>query len=471
MPSSFPLNISELSRLYRQGELDPVAVLRNVVENVSADKNPGVWIYRCTQDQIDAQLARTMERKHRGIAQPLLGIPFAGKDNIDIAAIPTTVACPAFSYVPSKSAAVVQRLCDAGAIVVGTTNLDQFAAGLVGTRSPYGICRNPFNPQYISGGSSSGSAVAVATGMVSFSLGTDTAGSGRVPAAFNNIVGLKPTRGLISCTGVVPACQSLDCVSLFTLTCEDALTLLNIAEGFDPSDPYSRNRADLPHVPPNPSPLRFGVPQKEQLRFYDDAEAESLYCRSIESLEKHGAVAVEIDYAPFAEAAALLYSGPWLAERFMVVKELLERDPDALLPVTRSILEQGRAISASDTFGAMHRLEVLRQSARRETAKVEMLLLPTTGTIFTINQVQADPIQLNTKLGYYTNFVNLLDLCGVAVPCGFRKAGGVPLGVSLIGPAGTESLMLKVGDALHRAAGCGTGLRRMEIPSSKGSLQ
>lgn len=428
-------------------QADPSPAIRQLAERIEKESPPGVWICRCPADHLEAQLKRIIERKRQGLPQPLFGVPFAIKDNIDLAGIPTTAACPAFSYTPQRSATVVQRLCDAGAIAMGKTNLDQFATGLVGTRSPYGICRNSFNPEYISGGSSSGSAVAVAKGWVSFSLGTDTAGSGRVPATFNNLVGLKPTRGLVSCRGVVPACQSLDCVSVFAHNCRDARTVLDIIEGFDADDPYSRRRDEI--ILSSTSQKRFGVPRRDQLQFFGDQEAESLYRNSIESLKSLGFASVEIDFDPFIQTANMLYSGPWVAERYLVIRELLEKNPEAVLSITRQIISRGREISAADTFAAMHKLGLLRHAANREMAKIDFLLLPTAGTIYTVDQVQADPIQLNTNLGYYTNFVNLLDLCALAVPAGFKKVG-VPLGVTLIAPAGCEELLLNAGDALHQ---------------------
>ncbi len=434
------------------------------IEKIDQYPDRAVWIHRLDATQIRAQLDAALDRQKRGIAQPLLGWTFAIKDNIDLAGHPTTAACPAFSNVPQKSATVVQKLLDAGAIAVGKTNLDQFATGLVGTRSPYGIVKNAFDPNYIAGGSSSGSGVAVGAGLVRFSLGTDTAGSGRVPAAFNNIIGLKPTRGLVSAAGVVPACQSLDCVSIFASNCDDARAILNVVEGFDLNDPYSRRRFDLPVARSfTATDFKFGLPRKSQLNFFGDAEAEALYFGAVEALKRLGGKPVIIDYEPFERAAQVLYGGPWVAERLLAAKDLYETNPDALHPVTRSILSRAEKMTAVETFKALHDLESLRHLTHAEMSRVDCLLLPTTPTIYTIAQVEADPVQLNTNLGTYTNFVNLLDMSALAVPAGFKQIG-VPLGVTLIAPAGQESSLLNVGDALHRSMGTGSGVTKSPLP-------
>jgi allophanate hydrolase len=310
--------------------------------------------------------------------------------------------------------------------------------------------------------------VAVALGQVSFALGTDTAGSGRVPAAFNNIVGLKPSCGMISAAGVVPACQSLDCVSIFALNCEDASTILQNAEAFDPDDPYSRHREELPpRRGIDPSKPRVGVPREDPLEFFGDDEAKSLYQAAIERIKSIGGTVSEIDYQPFLDTAALLYAGPWLAERYLVVKDLIERDPSVLFPVTRSILARGAGISAAEAFAGLHELRALRHKAYAQLATVDLLLLPSSGTIYTIEQVNAEPIQLNTNLGYYTNFVNLLDLTALAVPCGFKRSAGVPLGVTLIGHAGTEHALLEMGSEMHRALGIGPGVAQQPLPPTQ----
>lgn len=459
------LDIQTLQKAYESGTLQPADVLAEVMARIEKYTDPAVWIDRFPKALIDSQLAAAMQRKREGKPQPLLGIPFAVKDNIDFAGRPTTAACPAFAYVAKESATVVQMLCDAGAIAVGKTNLDQFATGLVGTRSPYGACVNPFDSKYISGGSSSGSAVAVSAGLVSFALATDTAGSGRVPAAFNNIVGLKPTRGLLSNRGLVPACRSIDCVSILSLNCDDARTVMKIIEAYDPSDPYSHRRSEFAAPPRSipPAGFTFGVLRDSALRFFGNSHAETNYRQSIERAIRLGGRPIEIDFAPFARAAELLYEGPWVVERYLVAKELLEKQPSAILPVIATILDNGRTYTALHVFEATYELESLRRAARIEWEKMDCMLVPTTGSVYTIAEVEADPIVLNSNLGYYTNFLNLMDLCAVAVPSGFQE-NGLPTGVSIIGPAGTELELLEIADKLHRALGIGPGVARQPLP-------
>jgi allophanate hydrolase len=391
-------------------------------------------------------------KRARAAEGPLAGLTFAIKDNIDLEGLPTTAGCPAYAYQPERSATVVDKLMKAGAIPIGKTNMDQFATGLVGTRSPYGACSSVFDERYISGGSSAGSAVAVAKGLVDFSLGTDTAGSGRVPAAFNGIVGLKPTRGLLSTSGVVPACRSLDCVSIFAHDCRVARRVWEVARGFDPADPYSR----VTGVGQDAAPwlwgsLRFGVPAEEHLEFFGDDEARKLYMDAADNLEDfRGAQRVEIDFSVFQEAAALLYSGPWVAERLAAIGGFMDEHSEEMNPVVREILEGARKYSAVDAFEAEYKLRELRRRSEVEWRKMDVMLLPTTGTIYTHQQVAAEPIKLNSNLGCYTNFVNLLDLAAVSVDggCRFLPGGdkGLPFGVSLIGPAFSDSALLTLAE-------------------------
>ncbi len=384
-------------------------------------------------------------------AKPLSGIPFAVKDNIDVAGMETTAGCPEFGYRPEKTATVVQRLLDAGAVLIGKTNLDQFATGLVGVRSPYGACGSVFDETYVSGGSSSGSAVAVGKGMVTFSLGTDTAGSGRVPAAFNNLVGLKATKGLVPASGVVPACRTLDCVTVFALTCGDADAVLKVVGGFDETDSYSRRARVAPQTWATGS-FRFGVPQKALLQFFGDAEAEALYWRSVARLEALGGTKVEIDFQSFRDSADLLYAGPWVSERLAAISSFVASNAAAMHPVVREIIQGASRYTAQDGFEAEYKLATLRRRTEAEWAKMDVMLLPTTGTIYKIAAVEADPFKLNTNLGYYTNFVNLLDLSAVALPAGFR-GNGLPFGVTLMAQAFCETGLLQMADRLHRAQG------------------
>ena len=397
-----------------------------------------IWISLMPRERVTARV-REIEW-HPEL--PLAGKTFAVKDNFDVAGIPTTAGCPAYAYTPLETATVVRQLEQAGALLIGKTNMDQFATGLVGTRSPYGACASVFNDRYISGGSSSGSAVAVARGLVDFSLGTDTAGSGRVPAAFNGVIGLKPTRGLLSTKGVVPAVRSIDCVSIFARSSRDAGEIWQIAKGFDPSDPFSRE----PHTGQGAAPwmnttFRFGVPAPDQLEFFGDDEAAHLYQAAISKLQQIGGEKIEVDFSVFRKAADLLYGGPWVAERLAAIKDFFCDHADEMDPTVRSIVGSAARYTASDAFEADYRLRELCREAEDQWTQMDFLFLPTTGTIYTHEQVAADPVELNTNLGYYTNFVNLMDLAAVAAPAGFRP-NGLPFGVSFIGRAFTDEALL-----------------------------
>ncbi len=455
------LDLSTLLSGYRARAFGPVEVVESVLGRIARRGDDKVWIHRVPR-------AEVIERARRLEAEaperlPLYGIPFAIKDNIDLAGHPTTAACPEFAYTPDASATVVQRLVDAGAIPIGKTNLDQFATGLVGTRTPYGACRNPFDLNFISGGSSSGSAVAVAAGLVSFALGTDTAGSGRVPAAFNNIVGLKPTRGLLSTRGVVPACRSLDCVSIFALTVADVLEVLATAQGFDAADPFSREASAS--TGPNLEQFNYGVPAARDLKFFGDKESARLFAAFLKKLEELGGTEVEIDFRPFAETARLLYEGPWVAERYLAARELIERHPEAVHPVTREVIARGAKPSAVEAFEAYYRLKALQRTTAATWKEVDFLALPTAGTIYRIAEVDADPIGLNSNLGYYTNFVNLLDLSGLALPAGFR-ADGLPLGATLLAPAFREDALCALGMRLQLEIGLPLGATKIAMPKA-----
>jgi allophanate hydrolase len=438
------LTISALLTAYRSGRLQVAELIDAVLERTDQAEDRHVWIYRLSREEIERYVAALAEQP--ADALPLYGIPFVIKDNIDLAEIATTAGCPDYAYTPKRSATVVAKLIAAGAIPLGKTNLDQFATGLVGVRSPYGACRNSFDGRYISGGSSAGSAVAVATGLASFALGTDTAGSGRVPAAFNNLIGLKPSIGRLSATGVVPACRSLDCVSIFALTAEDAAVVLGAAEGFDADDAYSRRLGNAPIAA-----LRFGVPRADQLQFFGDEDYAALFATAAKRLESLGGTRVELDFAPFLEAARLLYEGPWVAERYAAVGAFLEQHPDSLHAATRQIIGAGKMPAAYTAFEAQYRLQELRRASETAWTQVDLILTPTAGTIYSIAQVEAEPLRLNARLGYYTNFMNLFDLAGVAVPTGFRT-DGLPFGVTLVGPVATERALLAIAGRLHRAS-------------------
>ena len=432
------LQLSDLQQSYRGGTFTPAQVIDDILKRCAKFADHNIWITLLDRDRLH-QYAHEVES--RGMeSQPLYGIPFAIKDNIDLAQIPTTAACPDFAYTPTRSATVVERLMAAGAIPIGKTNLDQFATGLVGTRSPYGPCRNAFDPSYISGGSSAGSAVSVALSLVSFSLGTDTAGSGRVPAAFNNLVGLKPTCGLLSARGVVPACRTLDTLSIFALTADDAAKVAAVARGYDAEDAYSR-AAPEPRRPNFKARFRFGVPQPDQLEFFGNADASALFGRSLERLRAMGGEAVVIDFSDFLETARLLYSGPWIAERYQAIRAFIERQADSLHEITRTITLAAQTISAADTFAALYRLQEMKRRTAGVWNDIDILVTPTAGTIYTIDEVLADPIKLNANLGYYTNFMNLLDLSAIAAPAGFL-GNGLPFGITFGARAFSDDALL-----------------------------
>jgi allophanate hydrolase len=432
------MTIQNLRERYTAGQTSPADIVRRIFERIREEGERPVWITIVDEEHASEQ-AHSVD-----ISLPLGGIPFAVKDNFDVAGLPTTAGCPSFAYKPQRTATVVQRLIDSGGILIGKTNMDQFATGLVGTRSPYGSCSSVYNPLYISGGSSSGSAIAVAKGLCAFSLGTDTAGSGRIPAAFNNLVGLKPTRGMLSADGVVPACRSLDCVSIFSKTPIDALEVWRIAQGPDTNDPFSRTCTQTSYAADwVRGSFRFGVPAADQLQFFGDDHSRMLYEKAIENLEQLGGLLVTIDFTPFREAGELLYSGPWVAERFAAVGEFLKTATEGVDGVVKKIILGGEKYSAADSFRSGYRLQALKKTAEDVWKRMDVLVVPTAGTIYTRDAIASDPVQLNANLGFYTNFVNLMDLAAVAVPAGFRD-DGLPFGICLIGPACSDEALLRL---------------------------
>ncbi|MBA3022310.1 MAG: allophanate hydrolase [Gammaproteobacteria bacterium] len=440
------LNIATLRRRYLAGELQVMQLMQDIVARIGDDPHH-VWIHRLPLEEIEKYVTALQDKDPAEL--PLYGIPFAIKDNIDLAGAPTTAGCDEYAYHPQRHATVVRELINAGAIPIGKTNLDQFATGLNGTRSPHGACRNAINPDYISGGSSSGSAVAVALGQVSFSLGTDTAGSGRVPAAFNDLVGVKPTRGWLSTRGVVPACRSLDCVSIFALNTEDASTVLSVATMLDEQDAYSRQALTHGFDFGRAESFRFGVPREDQLQFFGNPDAAALFQKSVAAMEAIGGQKVEIDFLPFLKSARLLYEGPWVAERYAAIREFFDAHAEAINPVVREIIAGAKKFSAADTFDGMYKLEALRAEAALTWGRIDCLLTPTAGTIYRIDEMEADPIKLNANLGYYTNFMNLLDCAAVAVPAGFQQ-DGLPFGITLVAPAHQDIPLLHLAERLSR---------------------
>ena len=448
------LGVHALRSAYRAGALDVGQAIEEVLKRIAAAGDDRVWITRTPDEELRAQAAKLDARRGEIDKLPLYGVPFAVKDNIDVAGLPTTAACPGFAYGPQASAEVVQRLVDAGAIVVGKTNLDQFATGLVGVRSPYGVPRNPFDPAFVPGGSSSGSAVAVGAGLVSFALGTDTAGSGRVPAGFNNIVGLKPTPGLVGTNGVVPACKSLDCVSLFALSCADADAILKVA-------------AESPTTTAIGRTFRFGVLAPADAEFFGDDAYAALYAQAVGRLKAMGGTAVEVDYAPFRDAAGLLYGGPWVAERTAAVGAFIEAADDTagIWPVTRQIVLTGQEYSAVDAFEGQYELAELKARAMAELAGLDVLVLPTTPTIYRVADLEREPVLYNSHLGHYTNFVNFFGLSALALPAGFRP-DGLPFGITLVGAAHHEGALLAFGARWQRHVPLPLGKTTSQLPAA-----
>ena len=426
-----------------------VEVAREALERARAYDavQPEAWISRFPEETVLERARLTDRRVAAGESLALAGVPVAVKDNIDVAGLETTAACPAFAYQPPASAQVIERLVAAGALILGKSNLDQFATGLNGTRSPYGRPGCVFNREYVSGGSSSGSAVLVAAGVVPLALGSDTAGSGRVPAAFNHLVGFKPTRGRWSSRGLLPACRSLDCITSLTRDAEDAALVDAVAAGFDRTDPYARR---APAMASLGGEFRLGVPPRAQLADLAPEDAAG-FDAALARLRSAGGSTVEVDVAPLIEAARLLYGGPWVAERTLAVESLLAKNPGAIHPVVRAIVEAGRGISAVDTFRGLYALQGYARTAEELWERIDLLALPTTPTIYRISEMLAEPVALNARLGLYTNFVNLLDMSAIAVPAGFR-ANGTGIGVSLIGPAWSDARLLELAARYLRVA-------------------
>jgi allophanate hydrolase len=447
------MSIEALRTRYRAGSLTPAQLVEAIAARTSGDDPHHAWIRPLSRNEMmryaDALESRDID------TLPLYGVPFAIKDNIDLAGIPTTAGCPAYAYTPEASAPVVARLIAAGAIPIGKTNLDQFATGLSGQRSPHGACRNALDPRYASGGSSSGSAVSVALGLAAFSLGTDTAGSGRVPAAFHGLLGLKPTKGVLSTLGVVPACKSLDCVSIFARSADDAQCVFDAARGVAPNDPYAREFQPPPGAAqlgaqPSLRGVRFGVPRANQLEFFGDTSYAHAFDAALTRLRAAGAELVEIDFEPFLATARLLYEGPWVAERLAAIREFVETQSDALHPVIREIIGGAARWSAADAFAAFDRLAFLRMQAAQVWQRIDAIVTPTSATTATVDELEADPIRVNSRFGYYTNFVNLLDLAALAVPAGVCTVGkhaGLPFGVTFVARAHEDMVLLDLARA------------------------
>lgn len=438
MLSKLLFTIPELHAAYQDG-VTPADVVDEIFSRLSVVDDPAIFIHLCDQDLLREQAAALGAFDPN---RPLWGIPFAAKDNIDVSGIPTTAACPAYAYTPDADAFVIEKLKAAGALMIGKTNLDQFATGLVGVRSPFGAPRNAVDPLVVPGGSSGGSGVIVGHGIVSFALGTDTAGSGRVPAALNNIVGLKPSLGALSASGVVPACRTLDTISVFALTVDDAYAAFDVAAEYDAQDAYARSFAPE-QLHAVPEALRVGVPNADTIEFFGDAVQQRAFQRDVADLAARGAQITELDFTPFYDVADMLYRGAWVAERYTVIEDLLKTNPDAVHPVTRQIICHAEGLSAADAFRGIYRLQELKRVADTVLSDIDLLCVPTIPTFYSVADLEADPVTPNSNLGTYTNFVNLLDMCGIAVPTDPREDGR-PGSVTLLARAGQDALTASV---------------------------
>ncbi len=448
---SLPFTLSSLRSAYAAG-LKPETVIAEVYRRIRLADDPGIFIHLPEEAETVAAAAALGAFDP---AKPLWGIPFAVKDNIDVAGMPTTCACPDFAYDAKADAFVVSRLREAGAIVIGKTNLDQFATGLVGVRTPYPAPRNSLDPEIVPGGSSGGSGVVVARGIVTFSLGTDTAGSGRVPAALNNIVGLKPSLGSLSASGMVPACRTLDTISIFALSVDDAFAAYSAGIGYDEADAYSKRFAPMKLAVPTKG-LKIGVPdEKTRIFFGDEAQAAS-FAAACETLKKLGHEIVELDFTPLYQVAAMLYEGAWVAERYAATESIMKERPEIMHPVTRQIISGAEKLSAADAFKGIYRLADLKRKADPMLETVDCLCVPTIPCFFTVKDLEADPIGPNSKFGTYTNFVNLLDMAGIAVPVATRKDGR-PGSVTLLGLSGSDGTLAGIARTLHEGAGVKLG--------------
>jgi allophanate hydrolase len=458
MLKDLPFTLAALREAYAGGT-SPADVVDEIFARLEAVNDPGIFIHLRDRESLRAE-ARALGAYDP--EKPLWGIPYAAKDNIDVAGIETTAACPAYAYTPDKDAFVIAKLRDAGALMIGKTNLDQFATGLVGVRTPYGAPMNAVDPEIVPGGSSGGSGVIVGHGIVTFSLGTDTAGSGRVPAALNNIVGLKPTLGALSASGVVPACRTLDTISIFALTVDDAYAAFEVARGFDPADAYSKPIPHHPLAAPKPA-LRIGVPDADTITFLGDEVQKAAFERDIATLAATGASIEYINFEPFYAIARMLYEGAWVAERYTVIEDLLKTDPDAIHPVTRQIITHAETMSAADAFRGIYRLAELKRAAEPILDGLDMLCVPTIPTFYSVADVEADPVTPNSNYGTYTNFVNLLDMCGIAVPTAPRNDGR-PGSVTLLAGAGKDAVVSALARVFEQGCARNMGATAHSVP-------
>ncbi|PPJ49358.1 allophanate hydrolase [Rhizobium sp. KAs_5_22] len=459
MTDTQAFDIASLHAAYRTG-WTAEAMIDLVFARITAVDDPGIFLHLANKTSLMAEAEAL--GAFDPIAKPLWGIPFAVKDNIDVAGMLTTAACPDYAYLPEKDATAVRLLKAAGALVIGKTNLDQFATGLVGVRTPFPAPRNAIDPRLVPGGSSSGSAVAAAQGIVSFALGTDTAGSGRIPAGLNNIVGLKPSVGALSTTGVIPACRTLDCVSIFALTVDDAWRVFSVAAKPDESDAYSRT-VGAEGYGTAPPVLTIGVPAKADRQFFGDTVMEAAYEKTLSTLAGMGHKLVDLPFADFYATANLLYEGAWVAERYAAVRDFFDAHEASFHPVTRKIYGGAKNLSAADAFNGLYALQALKRKLAPVITSVDLICVPTAPTHYTVEDLEAEPIRENSRLGTYTNFVNLLDMCGIAVPTG-KRSDGLPASVTLLAGFGKDGLTASLAADLHAASGLTLGATNWTLP-------
>ncbi len=431
---TFPLSFDALRALYQAGDVSPIQVAAEIVRRIEARGDDGVWIYKLPPNKI-MERAKELEAiptdRRRRLA--LFGLPFSVKDCIDVAGLPTTSACPAYAYTAETTNLTVARALEAGAILVGKTNMDQFATGVVGVRTPYGIARNPFDEDFIPGGSSSGAAVSVSSGLCSFSFGTDTGGSGRVPASYNNIVGLKPTLGAFSRANMVNASRSFDTISIYALTADDAATVLDVCHAVDPNDFLGRAFSPVDFFDPG-APLKIAVPRETDRKFFGDIDAELLYVEGLNELANAGHEIVEVPFKTVFETSQMMFFGPWVAERYAAVGDFVEAHPDDVDPIVYDVIMSSKQYSAPDAFDALDRLRRNASEIRQIFGQVDVMAVPTVGTVYKISEISADPFATNATNGLYLNFVSMADLAAIAVPNGFLP-NGIPMGMTFIGPA------------------------------------
>lgn len=473
-PAALSFDFTSLAAAYRSG-LSPSAVIGEVYRRIRNSRDQHVWTSLLPEKAALEQARRTEAAARDGQPLALFGLPFGVKDNIDVAGLPTSAGCASFTYEATRTADLVRRLQDAGAILVGKQNMDQFATGLVGIRSPGGYCRNAFDPDYIPGGSSSGSAVAVASGHVSFSIGSDTGGSGRVPAALNNIVGLKPTPGLVSTEGFLYCNRSFDVAPVFALTTEDAYSILEVIEGPASRDALGGGCIGPAHAvkperaPALPAAFRIGVPAADQLEFFEDEQARQRFRIALEQLQALGAQVLEIDFTPFLQAGRLVFNSAFIAERWITYGQAARPEDPHIHPAVAQAIQAAQGYSAADAFEAQYRLQGYQRQVAAMFEQIDILVTPTAGTIYRCDAVEADPIALNANMGYYTYFANPLRLSAISVPAGLRE-DGLPFGVCLLGRSFAEQQLRPVARALQEALGGRLGATGHHHPALEENL-